>query len=690
MLDGVDRAGELLDGHRQGRSQAIQDQRRRADTAELQLVRLQGHVAQGEPEVGGEANGGGRLEVAVQAAAPQFVGEGTGRRPEVHVQRAVNGRTGSRGAGLAPLRLALDGGMCHPEGSSLGIDGPGRLVPEQVADHRGQHEGEPGMHPGNGDDVQGVREPGGTGICDDHRCGPVRTVDGHLLGDVVSRGTHEAGGADQDHRLGRQVDVLLVLGGIRRYRLVAELRELDPDLPGRDQVRTAAHDGPVPARWGVPLGDLGDPIAHGQHLDHGVGQVHQARQQPGSVGRPRQPGCIGHRHGQEHPGHHLCVEGLGRGHAHLHVPPIGCVQDAIGTVHQVAVAAVHDRHHTGPAGPHQVDGPVRVGGGPRLANRHDHHVGHVRREPEPGQLGGRHGLHHHGRTHQLHPQRSGNRHRRHRCGPLADHQQPADDSRCEVGPQADAEGRLAQPNLEPCIHVTREAPPEGRADRPRRLPDLLQEEVGMVSPVDVTCRDLGPDQVVRTDRKVTSVIGVPADPLDGPRQGGVQLHDLSPAGSRFVRIGRRLAVHPEEVAGHLHHPVRLAGHHEGILGEAHVEALAAAPQGQQQAIRCVADHRPDGQRTLEGAHGPPEGLTVVMAGRQVGRTQRRHHLGVGRDLGHDAEALRDDQVGMVVHVAVLYRHDHGRGTTVGTRGIQRMGVRFGDEAHAGPTGVAQQ
>ena len=97
--------------------------------------------------------------MAVQAAAPELVGECTGGGPEVHVQRTVNGRIGSRGAGLAPLRLPLDGGMSHPEGTSLGIDGPGRLVPEQVADHRGEHEGEAGMHTRNGDHVQGIREP---------------------------------------------------------------------------------------------------------------------------------------------------------------------------------------------------------------------------------------------------------------------------------------------------------------------------------------------------------------------------------------------------------------------------------------------------------------------------------------------------------------------------------------------------
>ena len=55
---------------------------------------------------------------------------------------------------------------------------------------------------------------------DDHRRRLVGPVDGQLLGHVVGVGRRQAGGADQDQRLGGQVDVLLVLGGVAGDRLV--------------------------------------------------------------------------------------------------------------------------------------------------------------------------------------------------------------------------------------------------------------------------------------------------------------------------------------------------------------------------------------------------------------------------------------------------------------------------------------
>ena len=68
---------------------------------------------------------------------------------------------------------------------------------------------------------------------DHDRRGPVGPVDRDLLGDVVGVRPGEPGGADDDQRLGREVDVLLVLGDVAGDRLVAELRELDPQLVAR-------------------------------------------------------------------------------------------------------------------------------------------------------------------------------------------------------------------------------------------------------------------------------------------------------------------------------------------------------------------------------------------------------------------------------------------------------------------------
>jgi hypothetical protein len=42
----------------------------------------------------------------------------------------------------------------------------------------------------------------------------VCSVDRNLFGDVIGGRADQAGGANQDHRLGRQVDVLLVFGRV--------------------------------------------------------------------------------------------------------------------------------------------------------------------------------------------------------------------------------------------------------------------------------------------------------------------------------------------------------------------------------------------------------------------------------------------------------------------------------------------
>ena len=84
---------------------------------------------------------------------------------------------------------------------------------------------------------------------DHDRRGLVRAVDRDLLGDVVGVRARQAGRADEDQRLGREVDVLLVLGGVAGDRLVAELGELDAQLLGGDAV---ARRCPRPPSSGAP------------------------------------------------------------------------------------------------------------------------------------------------------------------------------------------------------------------------------------------------------------------------------------------------------------------------------------------------------------------------------------------------------------------------------------------------------
>ena len=211
----------------------------------------------------------------------------------------------------------------------------------------------------------------------------------------------------------------------------------------------------------------------------------------------------------------------------------------------------------------------------------------------------------------------------------------------------------------------------------------------VVTPVDVPGGDLGPGEVAGVDRQRTLVEGPPGDAVDGSGQPAVQLDDLTPAHNRVYGIGRGLAVHAQIGVGHLDHTVRLAGHDERVVGQTDVEGLAAPPQRQQQAIRGGADRRRNGQRTLEGSHGPQEGGERFFASGQVGGTQPGHDLGVGGDLVDDREALGGGQVGVIVDVAVLDGGDDRCPTVVGPRRLERVSVGFGDDAHAGPAGVAE-
>src|SRR5688500_10618254 len=69
-----------------------------------------------------------------------------------------------------------------------------------------------------------------------------------LLGRIVGVGSEESRRADEDERLCGEVDVLLVFDGVAGNGLVAELRQLDPQLLGRDALVSAPDDRPVAAR----------------------------------------------------------------------------------------------------------------------------------------------------------------------------------------------------------------------------------------------------------------------------------------------------------------------------------------------------------------------------------------------------------------------------------------------------------
>ena len=131
------------------------------------------------------------------------------------------------------------------------------------------------VHHRNRDRLERGEEAGFAVVGDHDRRGLVGAVDRDLLADIVGVRAVQSGRAHEDHRLGREVDVLLVLGDVARDRLVAELRQLDPDLFGRDAVDAVADDRPRAAGQRVTLRGERDRRAPLEHLAHRRGQLAQ-------------------------------------------------------------------------------------------------------------------------------------------------------------------------------------------------------------------------------------------------------------------------------------------------------------------------------------------------------------------------------------------------------------------------------
>ncbi len=230
------------------------------------------------------------------------------------------------------------------------VDRERGFVAEEVAGHGRQHEGHVGVDRRHTDGLERSTEATFTLGGDHDRCGPVRPVDGDLLGHVVGVGALQSRRAHEHQRLGREVDVLLVLGRVERDRLVAELRRLDPHLGGGDAVAPVADDRPVATRHRVALRDAGDGRLEREHLRHRVGQraqrvedlVHRAGVGPVLAVRTE---LVGDGDCEQIPRRDLRVERLGRRHRHLDVTSVGRVEHAVGLVDQVAVATVDDRKH---------------------------------------------------------------------------------------------------------------------------------------------------------------------------------------------------------------------------------------------------------------------------------------------------------------------------------------------------------
>ena len=155
---------------------------------------------------------------------------------------------------------------------------------------------------------------------------------------------------------------------------------------------------------------------------------------------------------------------------------------------------------------------------------------------------------------------------------------------------------------------------------------------------------------------------------------------------------RRLAIEAHEVGRLLHHAIRLTRHHEGVVGEPDVDGLTAAPEGEQHRLGISGGHGPDGDRPLERGHGAPKALHEIVRLHRVTRHEGRDDLGIGGDGAGDAQPVLGHEVGVVVDVAVERSH-HVRALGVGARLlflVEWVGVGLGDDADAGPAGVAEQ
>ena len=132
-------------------------------------------------------------------------------------------------------------------------------------------------------------------------------------------------------------------------------------------------------------GDFSDFAATLQQLCQGVGELLKAAQDALAIG-VLQAEQVGEVECEQKAGDYLRVESFSGCHAHLHISPIGCVEDGIGAVGEVAVATVHDGYDGRASGFSQIHRAVRVGGGARLADGNDEMVGHVVVHSEPRQL----------------------------------------------------------------------------------------------------------------------------------------------------------------------------------------------------------------------------------------------------------------------------------------------------------------
>ena len=150
-------------------------------------------------------------------------------------------------------------------------------------------------------------------------------------------------------------------------------------------------------------------------------------------------------------------------------------------------------------------------------------------------------------------------------------------------------------------------------------------------------------------------------PVERARARGVEHDDLAAGRRGAVGVGRRLAVEPQVGGGLLDQAVRLARDDEGVLGQADVERLAAAPQREEQLVgrgrglraRCATD--PSSSATVARNASSTVGAARPMRrATSAGMTLASVVISAGT-----CRLLERLEVGVVVDVAVERADDVG-------------------------------
>ena len=279
-------------------------------------------------------------------------------------------------------------------------------------------------------------------------------------------------------------------------------------------------------------------------------------------------------------------------------------------------------------------------------------------------------------------------------GALTDHDAPARSRRCAGGPRT-AVGIVSGPSDARPGDRRRstDLAPQRLAQRPRRLADLLQQEVRVGAAVDVTGGDLRDlrhrhgsraARVPSYDRRVM--------PSSEPARSPSSTNDLAATGVGVRGIGRRLAVEPQvrprspRRARRARWRRRTRPRRDRRRAPDHCRVGRAADGAGRLRDPCS-----DRDRSLEASRRSRGTLRPARRPRRLGRDHHRDHLCVGGDLDRDAQSLRCLQVGMVVDVAVECRHHIGSAVVDAALcvAVQRVRVRLPDDARRWPIACAR-